>query len=144
MRVCVCFTMMRRREAWLETPFGGMLWAQAGSGPLDSKIPANLRANFSSQYLSQKVDGRTRKEVGTRRVTSITPASHQALLLGDHHVLRPLQDARSLCICNMYFGLYFGLVRQKDGAICPAFSCLHAATPIGDCIQMISFWGVRL
>ncbi len=40
-----------------------MLRAQAGSGPLESKIPANLRANFSSQYLSQKVDGRTRKEV---------------------------------------------------------------------------------
>ena len=35
---------------------------QAGSGPLESKIPANLRANFSSHYLSQEVDGRTRKE----------------------------------------------------------------------------------
>ena len=35
---------------------------QAGSGPIESKIPANLRANFSSNYLSQEVDGRTRKE----------------------------------------------------------------------------------
>lgn len=37
---------------------------QAGAGPLESRIPANLRANFSRQYLSQKVDGgRTRADV---------------------------------------------------------------------------------
>ena len=35
---------------------------QAGSGPIESKIPANLRANFSTHYLSQEVDGRSRKE----------------------------------------------------------------------------------
>lgn len=37
--------------------------AQAGQGPLKSRIPANLRANFSPHYLAQKVDGRTRAEV---------------------------------------------------------------------------------
>ena len=39
-----------------------ILSVQAGSGPVESKIPANLRANFSTHYLSQEVDGRTRKE----------------------------------------------------------------------------------
>ena len=52
---------------------------QAGSGPLESKIPANLRANFSSQYLNQKIDGRTRREV--RLLTFATQALSARLLL---------------------------------------------------------------
>lgn len=42
----------------------GWCLMQAGAGPLESRIPANLRANFSRAYLAQKVDGgRTRGEV---------------------------------------------------------------------------------
>ena len=42
---------------------------QAGSGPIESKIPANLRANFSTHYLGQEVDGRTRKEASPSLVS---------------------------------------------------------------------------
>ncbi|BDA51050.1 probable non-heme bromoperoxidase BpoC at C-terminar half [Coccomyxa sp. Obi] len=49
---------------------------RAGAGPLDSRIPANLRANFSRAYLSQKVDGgRTRKQV-------LTDSTWEAIRLG--------------------------------------------------------------
>lgn len=37
---------------------------QAGSGPLKWKIPANLKYNFSKEYLEEVVDGKkTRMEV---------------------------------------------------------------------------------
>lgn len=51
---------------------------QAGSGPIESKIPANLRANFSTHYLSHEVDGRTRKEASPSSASGI-PITYSSL-----------------------------------------------------------------
>ena len=48
---------------------------RAGQGPLRSRIPANLRANFSPHYLAQHVNGRTRKEL-------LTESTWEAIRLG--------------------------------------------------------------
>jgi len=68
---------------------------QAGSGPIESKIPANLRANFSSQYLSQEVNGRTRKDVSACCLGS---PSH-VVLCSDHHVTCKYSTIRGLLGC---------------------------------------------
>ncbi|CAL8466172.1 g5708 [Coccomyxa elongata] len=49
---------------------------RAGAGPLESRIPANLRANFSRGYLSQKVDG------GQTRAQVLTDSTWEAIRLG--------------------------------------------------------------
>jgi pimeloyl-ACP methyl ester carboxylesterase len=48
---------------------------RAGQGPLRSRIPANLRANFSPHYLAQRVGDKTRKQL-------LTESTWEAIRLG--------------------------------------------------------------
>ena len=59
-----CAISQSGKRGKLNLPVSKMGLVQAGSGPLKWKIPANLKYNFSKEYLEEVVDGKkTRMEV---------------------------------------------------------------------------------